>query len=251
MTERFLEVQRLVKRFRGLTATDGANLSIARGELHALIGPNGAGKTTLVNQIFGEIRSDDGKILLDGVDVTRMPTYRRVNIGLARSYQITSVFSRYTALDNVALAVQARHGSSFRFWRPVISESAIFDQARMHLNRVGLIACMNTIAGSLGYGEQRQLEIGIALASDPKLVLLDEPLAGMSPNEAERMVSLLEDLRGSVTILLVEHDMSAVFRLADRISTMVYGRVIATGTPNEIREHPDVQRAYLGSGATA
>jgi branched-chain amino acid transport system ATP-binding protein len=251
MTERFLEVERLVKRFRGLTATDGANLSIARGELHAVIGPNGAGKTTLVNQIFGEIRSDDGKILLEGVDVTRMPTHRRVKIGLARSYQITSVFSRYTVLDNVALAVQARHGSSFRFWRPVVSESAIFDEARMHLNRVGLIASANTIVGSLGYGEQRQLEIGIALASEPKLVLLDEPLAGMSPNEAERMVSLLEDLKGTVTILLVEHDMSAVFRLADRISTMVYGRVIATGTPNEIREHPDVQRAYLGSSATA
>src|SRR5882672_1281060 len=244
MTEGFLEVQQLVKRFRGLAATDGENLSVTRGELHALIGPNGAGKTTLVKQIFGEIQPDEGKILLDGVDITRVSTHRRVSIGLARSYQITSIFKSYTALDNVALAVQARQGSSFRFWQPVIADAALFDEARKYLDRVGLLDSADTIASNLGYGEQRQLEIGIALASQPKLVLLDEPLAGMSPNEAERMACLLEELKGSVTIVLVEHDMSAVFRLADRISTLVYGRVIATGTPNEIREHPEVQRAY-------
>jgi branched-chain amino acid transport system ATP-binding protein len=249
MTKPLLEIRNLVKRFGGLVATNHANLSVMEGEMHALIGPNGAGKTTLINQISGEFRSDEGQLLFNGMDIIGMPMHKRVAVGLSRSYQITSVFKQLTVLDNVALAVQARSGSSFRFWKPAISESALFDEAALVLQQVGLADKASALAGSLAHGEQRQLELGITLATKAKLLLLDEPMAGMGPDESERMVELLLALKGQATVLLIEHDMSAVFRLADRISTLVYGRVISTGTPHEIRNDPDVKKAYLGEEA--
>ncbi|UUZ74771.1 ABC transporter ATP-binding protein [Polaromonas sp. P1(28)-13] len=245
-----LHVDRLVKRFGGLTATDHAQIEVRTGEIHALIGPNGAGKTTLIHQLSGALQPDEGRILFDGVDVTGMPMHRRVLRGLARSYQITSIFKRLSVLDNVALAVQAREGSSLRFWRPARSERSRYEEAAAVAQRVGLGARLDHLAGSLAHGAQRQLELGLALATAPKLLLLDEPMAGMGPDESERMVELLMGLRGSMTILLVEHDMDAVFRLADRISTLVFGKVIACGTPQAIRENPEVKRAYLGDELT-
>jgi branched-chain amino acid transport system ATP-binding protein len=249
MTKPLLDIRNLVKRFGGLVATNHASLSVFEGEMHALIGPNGAGKTTLINQISGEFRSDEGQLLFNGIDITGMSMHKRVAVGLARSYQITSVFKRLTVLDNVALAVQARSGSSFRFWKPAIDDVKVFDEAGQVLEQVGLAGKADTLAGSLAHGEQRQLELGITLATKPKLLLLDEPMAGMGPDESERMVSLLSALKGQATVLLIEHDMSAVFRLADRISTLVYGRVISTGTPHEIRNDPEVKKAYLGEEA--
>jgi branched-chain amino acid transport system ATP-binding protein len=251
MAEALLEVKDLVKRFGGLVATDHANLQVGAGEAHALIGPNGAGKTTLINQISGTLRSDSGRIAFDGADVTRLAMHARVHHGLARSYQITNVFKPFSVLDNVALAVQARSGTSLSFLRPVQAESALFDQARDMIERVGLSHRTNDLAKSLAHGEQRQLEVAIALATQPKLLLLDEPMAGMGPDESESMITLLLKLKQTVTLLLVEHDMNAVFRLADKISVLVYGRIIATGTPDEIRRHPEVRKAYLGEEAIA
>ncbi len=241
-----LHIDGLVKRFGGLTATDHAELRVQPGELHALIGPNGAGKTTLIHQISGALAPDAGRIVFGGDDITGLPMPQRVLRGLARSYQITSIFKRLSVLDNVALAVQARQGSSMRFWQAARSERARYDEAAAVVERVGLGAQKDALAGALAHGEQRQLEVGLALATAPRLLLLDEPMAGMGPDESERMVALLQSLRGSTTLLLVEHDMDAVFRLADRISVLVFGRVIACGTPAEIRNHPDVRRAYLG-----
>ena len=246
MTTPLLQLESLVKRFGGLTATDHASLSVMTGEVHALIGPNGAGKTTLIHQISGAMASDEGTLRFNGVDITHMPMHERVLAGLARSYQITSIFRRLSVLDNVALAVQARQGSSMRFWQRARDERQRYDEAAAVCERVGLGARLHTLSGSLAHGEQRQLEVGLALATQPKLLLLDEPMAGMGPDESEKMVHLLLSLRGETTILLVEHDMGAVFRLADRISTLVFGRVIASGTPEEIRNHPEVRRAYLG-----
>ncbi|MFT3718446.1 ABC transporter ATP-binding protein [Pseudorhodoferax sp.] len=243
---KILRTERLVKRFGGLVATDHASLSVRAGELHALIGPNGAGKTTLIHQLSGALAPTSGSIHFDGREVTAVPIHARVHLGLVRSYQITSVFKRLSVLDNLALAVQARDGSSLRFWRPARAERARYEAAAAVAARVGLDPHLGRIAGALSHGEQRQLEVGLALALNPKLLLLDEPMAGMGPDESERMVALLQSLRGEVTMLLVEHDMDAVFRLADRISTLVFGKVIATGTPDQIRENPDVKRAYLG-----
>jgi branched-chain amino acid transport system ATP-binding protein len=244
-----LEIRDLVKRFGGLIATNKANLSVAEGEMHALIGPNGAGKTTLIHQISGALASDEGQLLFDGVDITGMAMHKRVSAGLARSYQITSVFKKLTVLDNIALAVQARSGSSFRFWRSAISEAQILEEAYAFLQQIGLAEKAGDLAGNLAHGEQRQLELGITLATKPKLLLLDEPMAGMGPDESEKMVDLLLALKGNATILLIEHDMSAVFRLADTISALVYGKVIATGTPGEVRNDPEVRKAYLGEEA--
>lgn len=249
MSEPLLEVRNLVKRFGGLVATNSASFTVAKGEMHALIGPNGAGKTTLIHQVSGGLKADEGQMIFDGVDVFSMPIDQRVRLGLARSYQITSVFKKLTALDNVALAVQARSGSSLRFWRPVVSETVLFEEAYAILVQVGLDKRAGVIAASLAHGEQRQLELGITLATRPKLLLLDEPMAGMGPEEAERMVDLLRTLKGQATVLLVEHDMSAVFRLADRISALVYGRIIASGTPESVRNDPEVKKAYLGEEA--
>ena len=241
-----LEVRGLTKRFGGVSASDGASLAVAHGELHALIGPNGAGKTTLIQQIAGALAPDAGSIVLAGQDITRLPMHERVHRGLARSYQVTNLFARLSVLDNLALAVQARSGSSLRFWRPARSEAARYEEAARVAARVGLGARLAVSAAALAHGEQRQLELGLALATRPRLLLLDEPMAGMGPEESERMVALIGSLRGEYTVLLVEHDMDAVFRLATRISTLVAGRVIACDTPGAIRVHPEVRRAYLG-----
>jgi branched-chain amino acid transport system ATP-binding protein len=246
-----LEVEALQKRFGGVVATDGVSLTVERGELHALIGPNGAGKTTLVHQLSGALAPDAGRIVFDGIDVTRRAFHERVRLGLARSYQITSIFRRFSVIDNIVLAVQARSGSSLAFWRPRSAETALFDEARRLIDQVGLGGRERALAGNLAHGEQRQLEVGLALATDAKLLLLDEPMAGQGPEESERMISLIERLKGSLTVLLIEHDMDAVFRLADRISVLVNGRIIATGLPEVIRATPEVKRAYLGEDLAA
>jgi branched-chain amino acid transport system ATP-binding protein len=219
--------------------------------VHALIGPNGAGKTTLIGQISGSVATDSGSIRFLGEDITRLAQHQRVARGLARSYQITSIFRRFSVLDNLALAVQARSGSSFSFWRPVAAESALFEEARVIAKEIGLDKRSEALAGSLAHGEQRALEVGLALATRPKLVLLDEPMAGMGPEESQRIITLIARIRAQVTVLLVEHDMDAVFRLADRITVLVNGRVIASGRPDEIRTHPEVKRAYLGDELAA
>lgn len=242
-----LRIENLEKRYGGLTVTDKLSLEVASGELHAVIGPNGAGKTTLIGQLSGELRPDGGRVLLDGKDVTRMPVERRVRHGLARSYQITSVFKPFTALENVAMAVQARRGHSFRFWRPVLSTPALTEPAREALSLAGLSGRMDTPAGELAHGELRQLELAMVLACQPSLLLLDEPMAGMSQHESEAMTRLLLQLRGRYTILLVEHDMQAVFALSDRITVLVYGRALACGTADQIRNDPQVRECYLGS----
>jgi branched-chain amino acid transport system ATP-binding protein len=241
-----LEVTGLVKRFGGLLATDHLDLTLQRGEIHAVIGPNGAGKTTLINQLSGQILPDEGRIVFDGHDLTREPPFRRAMAGLGRSFQITSVFNDFTVLQNTALAVQAHAGHSFRFWRPAASERALTEPALAALRRVGLIDRAHTPVASLAHGERRQLEIAMVLATGAKCLLLDEPMAGMSPVESEAVVALLQELKGEHTILLVEHDMDAVFALADRLTVLVYGRPIATGTPEQIRNHPEVREAYLG-----
>ncbi len=246
-----LDIAGLNKRFGGVVATDDVSLDVQPGEIHALIGPNGAGKTTLIAQLSGALMPDTGRITFAGTEITRRSAHERVHLGLARSYQITSIFRPFSVLDNVALAVQARSGSSLRFWRPVTSETALFDEARRILERVGLIDRAQALAGNLAHGEQRQLEVGLALATQPKLVLLDEPMAGMGPEESERMIPLIQALKATVSVLLVEHDMNAVFRLADRISVLVNGRIIATGAPEAIRANDEVKRAYLGDEATS
>ena len=246
-----LELKKVSKRFGGVVATDEVTLVVAQGEVHALIGPNGAGKTTLIGQISGSLGVDSGEIRFLGADVTRARQHQRVRAGLARSYQITSIFKRFSVLDNLALAVQARSGSSFSFWKPVERETALFDEARTIAAEVGLAQKLSAVGMQLSHGEQRALEVGLALATRPKLVLLDEPMAGMGPEESQHMIALIARIRAQVTVLLVEHDMDAVFRLADRISVMVNGRLIATGAPNDIRNHPEVRKAYLGDELAA
>jgi len=246
MAEILLAVRGLSRRFGGLLASDAIDLDVACGETHAIIGPNGAGKTTLIGQLAGDLRPDSGSIRFADQDVTRLDAPLRARRGLARSFQVTSIFRDFTALDNVALAVQAHAGRSFRFWRPARTEPTLREPARAALESVGLGARADVRAASLAHGEQRQLEIAMALATEPRLLLLDEPVAGMGPEESQRMIRFLATLKGRRTIVLVEHDMDAVFTLADRISVMVYGRIIATGAPAEIRGNEDVRRAYLG-----
>ncbi len=249
MPEPLLRIEALSKAYGAVVACDRVTLDIVEGEVHAVIGPNGAGKTTLVGQIAGEIAADAGTITFQGAEITQLPVYRRSARGIARSFQITSVLPHFSALDNVALAVQAHAGHSFRFWRPARREAALREPAMEALARVGLGTRGAVPAAELAHGEQRQLEIAMALATGPKLLLLDEPTAGMGREDSGRMVALLRELRGSVTLLLVEHDMDAVFALADRITVMVYGKVIATGPPDEIRANEEVRRAYLGEEA--
>ena len=246
-----LVLRSVSKRFGGVVATDDVSLEVAQAEVHALIGPNGAGKTTLIGQISGSLSTDAGAVIFDGADVTRARQHERVKAGLARSYQITSIFRRFSVLENLALAVQARSGSSFSFWRPVAAEAALFEEARAIAKEIGLHEKTAFPAAALAHGEQRALEVGLALATRPKLVLLDEPMAGMGPEESQRIIALIGRIRASVTVLLVEHDMDAVFRLADRITVLVNGRVIATGTPQAIRSDPEVRRAYLGDALAA
>ena len=246
MSAPLLHVDNLVKRFGGLAATDHATLQVKAGEIHALIGPNGAGKTTLIHQISGALAPDEGRVVFDGEDLTHTAMHQRARMGLVRSYQITSVFTRLTVQDNLGLAIQAGEGSSFQFWQAARSEHARYARAAEVAERVGLQAQLMQPAGALSHGEQRQLEVGLALATSPKLMLLDEPMAGMGPDESERMVQLLQSLRGHTTLLLVEHDMDAVFRLADTISVLVSGQVIACGTAEQIKNDAAVKRAYLG-----
>jgi branched-chain amino acid transport system ATP-binding protein len=246
MSAHLLHVDNLVKRFGGLAATDYATLQVKEGEIHALIGPNGAGKTTLIHQISGALAPDEGRVVFDGEDLTHTAMHQRARMGLVRSYQITSVFTRLTVQDNLGLAIQAGEGSSFKFWQAARSEQARYARAAEVAERVGLQAQLMQPAGALSHGEQRQLEVGLALATSPKLMLLDEPMAGMGPDESERMVQLLQSLRGHTTLLLVEHDMDAVFRLADTISVLVSGQVIACGTAEHIKNDAAVKRAYLG-----
>ena len=249
MAEPILELQHLRKRYGALVVTDDVNLAVAPGELHAIIGPNGAGKTTLIHQISGLASSNAGRILFEGADITRLPIHRRVQRGLARSFQITSILPEFSALENVALAVQARSGSSFRFFGQASEEPTLNKPAAEALAAVGLSARAQVPAGLLSHGEKRQLELAIALATEPKLLLLDEPLAGTGHDESLKVVEILRRLKTRYTIVLIEHDMDAVFSLADRVSVLVYGRLIATDTPERVRANAEVRAAYLGEEA--
>jgi branched-chain amino acid transport system ATP-binding protein len=251
MGDPILQIRDLVKHFDGVLATDSLSLDIVRNEVHAIIGPNGAGKTTLINQLTGTIIPNAGTVHFKGRDITRMASFARAHIGLARSFQITSVFKNFTARDNVALAVQAHVGHSFKFWKPAREDSRLVDPAQTLLERIGLGERGDVLAGNLAHGEQRQLEIAMALANEPELLLLDEPMAGMGGEDSGRMVEFLRSLKGQLTLLLIEHDMDAVFALADRITVLVYGRAIATGVPGEIRGNDDVRQAYLGEDEVA
>jgi branched-chain amino acid transport system ATP-binding protein len=241
-----LEISNLRKSFGGVNATDDVNLDVEQGELHAIIGPNGAGKTTLISQLSGGQRPDSGKVMFKGVDITNRPGYARAGLGITRSFQITSLVMDMSVLDNVALAVQARDGHSYKFLRPARGIAHLRDTGREMLDKVGLLDRADQPTAALSHGEHRQMEIAIALASGAELMMLDEPMAGLGPEESAIMVEFLKSLKGERTILLIEHDMDAVFALADRISVLVYGRIIATGSPQEIRGNIDVQHAYLG-----
>jgi branched-chain amino acid transport system ATP-binding protein len=246
MPETVLRLEGLRKSFGSLVVTDDVTLDILPGEMHAIIGPNGAGKTTLINQISGLISSDAGKILFAGADVTALPAYKRALLGLSRSFQITSILPGFSVLENVALAVQARTGSSLRFFGRAAGESALNGPAMAVLEQTGIADLAQARAGELSHGEKRALELAIALAMEPVLLLLDEPMAGIGPEETDRQVELLLALKGRMTMILVEHDMAAVFALADRISVMIRGRVLVTGLPDEVRADPQVVTAYLG-----
>jgi branched-chain amino acid transport system ATP-binding protein len=246
VSDALLEIEHLHKAFGALHATDDVTLTIRRGETHALIGPNGAGKTTLVGQLTGELKPDAGRILFDGRDITTLSTAQRARLGLARSFQITSIFNSFTALGNVALAVQAREPHSFRFWQRAEMLSALQNPAQALLRDVGLARFSGTVASHMSHGQHRQLELGMALATEPVMLLLDEPMAGLGVEESRAMSELLARVKGQYTILLIEHDMDVVFSLADRISVLVGGRIIASGTGDEIRNHPEVRVAYLG-----
>lgn len=248
MTDPVLEIRGLVKRFGGLVATDHLDLDLHAGECHAVIGPNGAGKTTVVNQLFGELPSDGGMVRLFGQDLEDMPAHARVRLGLGRTFQITQLLPTYTALDHVALAVQAHQGHSFHFFRSARHDRRLVEPARVILARTGLAARADVTVANLSHGERKQLELAVALASEPKVLLLDEPMAGLGPVETHAMVELLASLKGSLAMLLIEHDMEAVFALADRITVLVYGRAIATGSAAEIQANPEVRTAYLGEG---
>ncbi len=246
MSEPLLDITGLAKSFGGVRATDGVDLSVAASEVHALIGPNGAGKTTLISQLSGLVQPDAGTIRFAGRDITRLAAHARAHLGLARSFQITSLMTGMTVIENVALAVQARTGHSFRFWRPAAGDLRLERPAMAALENVGIAGRAGDPVGALSHGERRQLEIAMALASGPRLLLLDEPMAGMGPEESARMIAILQGLKGTAAMLLVEHDMDAVFALADRISVLVYGKVIASGPPAAIRANEAVRRAYLG-----
>jgi branched-chain amino acid transport system ATP-binding protein len=249
MAEPLLATARLIKHFGGVMATDSLSLEVMPGEIHAVIGPNGAGKTTLIAQLSGMMAPDAGSIRFDGADITRLKTPARARRGLARSFQITSILRDFTALDNVALAIQAHQGHSFRFWASARADAGLRDPAQAVLDEVGLGDRGHVLAGNLAHGEQRLLEIAIAMAGEPKMLLLDEPMAGMGAEESERMTRYLAGLKGRYTMLLVEHDMDAVFALADRITVLVYGRAIASGSAEQIRADPEVRSAYLGDEA--
>jgi branched-chain amino acid transport system ATP-binding protein len=249
MRQAVLSLRQLSKAFGAVPVAVAIDLEIEAGEVHAIIGPNGAGKTSLINQISGALSPDGGRIIFAGRDVTDLSVAARARLGFGRSFQITQILPRFTALENVAIAAQARAGSSFRFWRPAGDEAALNRAAAEALDGVALTGRANTRAGVLPHGDKRRLEIAIALAHDPKLLLLDEPMAGAGGEDAERLIATLKGLKGRYTMLLVEHDMQAVFALADRISVLVAGRLIATGSPQAVRADPAVRAAYLGEAA--
>ena len=246
MADAVLRIEGLTKNFGGLRVTDGVTLDVLPGELHAVIGPNGAGKTTLINQISGLLAPDAGRIVFAGEDVTGLQVSARAARGLARSFQITSILPGFSVLENVALAVQARRGTSFRFFGSSADEAELNTPAMAALGQVGLAERAEFPAGELSHGEKRALELAIALAMEPKLLLLDEPMAGTGHDETERLVAVLRSLKGRFPMVLVEHDMTAVFALADRISVLIYGRILASGPPDVVRADPQVVTAYLG-----
>lgn len=246
MTQPLLQTSAITKRYGALLVTDPVSLDIRPGELHAIIGPNGAGKTTLINQLSGELASDEGRIQFNGQDVTSLGINARARMGLVRSYQITSVFDEFTVRENAALAALGARQHAFKFWGGLLSDAAALAAADEGIQAAGLSAQAHLLASELGYGERRQLELAMALAAKPKFLLLDEPMAGMSVQESAAVVSLLQSLKKQYTILLVEHDMNAVFALADRISVLVYGRILVTGTPDDIKQNEEVRAVYLG-----
>jgi len=241
-----LEIRKISKQFGGVIANDEISLNVERNEIHAIIGPNGAGKTTLVSQLSGNLAPDSGQILFNNKDITHLPAHQRAAQGLARSYQITSLIMSMSVLDNVALGVQACQGHSFKFWKPARSITSLRNRATEILQQIDFIGRGDDLVSALSHGERRQVEIAVALATDPQLLLLDEPMAGMGASESAQMVDILKRMKGEKTILLIEHDMDVVFALADRISVLVYGKIIATGAPAEIRANQDVRHAYLG-----
>ncbi len=249
MAEAILQVNNLCKSFGGVRATQNVCLEVLDGETHALIGPNGAGKTTLISQLSGLLPPDAGQIIFKGRDITGAPAHQFSRAGLARSFQITSVFTDMTLLDNIALAVQAHDGHSFRFWNNARHDDRLRQPARTYLQQVGLADRADQLASAVSHGERRQLEIAMALATEPGLLLLDEPMAGMGQDESSLMIDTLRQLHGKKSILLVEHDMDAVFALADTITVLVYGQVIASGPPDDIKSNAEVRKAYLGEDA--
>ena len=251
MTTPLLDVRALHKRFGGVVATDGVDLQVRSSEIHALIGPNGAGKTSLVAQLAGQLASDSGQVHFDGADITRLVAHQRARRGLVRSFQITRLLKSLSVLDNLAFAVQATQDHVFAAWRPVRDEQTLFERARELLARLGLAHKADSRIDQLSHGEQRALEVGMTLASRPRLVLLDEPLAGMGAQESQSMTRLIESLRQDCAVLLIEHDVNAVFRLADRVSVLVSGRIIASGTPDAVRNHAGAIAAYLGDAQDA
>lgn len=246
MSDPILEIRNLSKSFGGLKATDDVSLTLRRGEIHALIGPNGAGKSTLIKQIVGELRPDAGSVLFEGLPVDDLSAAARARLGLARSFQVSSILPEFTVLQNVMLAVQGASAKNFRFFRSVLRDRDLTNPAMLHIHHAGLEGREFSTVSDLSHGERRKLEIAMALALRPRAFLLDEPMAGMGSEGSEQLTKLLSDLREEAPILLVEHDMDAVFELADRISVLVYGRIIAQGTVAEIRSHPEVRSAYLG-----
>ena len=243
-----LIVDSLVKSFGGLLAIDDLSFQVKEGEIHAVIGPNGAGKTTLISQLSGEIKPDSGTVLFDGINISGMDIHLRSSLGLARSFQITNIFLDLTTHDNVSLAVQAHAGHSFKFWKDARKDHELRQPALEFLKQVGLEKRAEVLAGQLSHGEHRQLEIAMGLATRPKLLLLDEPMAGMGQKESLAMVEIIRELKGKLTILLIEHDMDVVFTLADKITVLLNGRCIATDSPESIRKNPEVKKAYLGEG---
>lgn len=249
MTEPVLQVDGLRKTFGALVATDGVTLDVRRGELHALIGPNGAGKSTLIAQICGELTPEAGRITFEGRDITGLPAHMRARQGLGRSFQLTQLCTDFTAFENVLLSLEARTGGSRDIFRNPRKNPANRARAQEWIDRTGLSGFEYRRVSELAHGQRRQLEIAVALAREPRMLLLDEPMAGMGAEESLALTALLRGLKESYAILLVEHDMDAVFALADRVSVLVYGRVIATGSVDEIRTSPEVRAAYLGDGA--
>lgn len=247
MSEPILKISGLTKSFGALTASDGVNIDLHAGEIHALIGPNGAGKSTLIKQIAGEYKQDKGSIYFEGVEVSKLDAVGRARVGLARSFQVSSIVPNLSLLQNVMLAVQGKNRTSFRFFRPALKDAKLVAAARDYLSQVGLVEQSSLLAAELSHGGRRQLEIGMALALEPKVFLLDEPMAGVGASGTQDLISILSELKHKAPILLIEHDMDAVFALADRISVLLYGKIIASGSVDEIRNNADVQEAYLGS----